>query len=123
MPAPQMWRRDLRAKVSSTEPTNTSSQKGKSIWKTQWPRSSRFQRAWLKKMERAVVFEIGKLGDLNDASQGTAAGTENPGAGQSPEGSETGPSEAGLEGEQEGSKRTDQEVGHGAASLPFIFNN
>ena len=66
------------------------------------------------------MFEVGELGGLHDASQGTAAGTEDPGAGQSPEGGETGPSEAGLEGEQEGSKRTDQEVGHEAFS--FISN-
>ena len=49
MPAPQMWRPDFRARVSSTAPTNTSAQKGNSSWKTQWPRSSRFQRDWLKK--------------------------------------------------------------------------
>jgi hypothetical protein len=73
-------------------------------------------------MERAVVFEIGELGGLNDAREGAPAGAEDPGAGQGPEGGETGPSEAGLEGEQERSKGTDQEIGHGAASLPFIFN-
>jgi hypothetical protein len=27
-----------------------------------------------------------------------------------------------LEGKQEGTERADQEIGHGAASLPFIFN-
>jgi hypothetical protein len=58
-------------------------------------------------MERAEVFELGQLRGLNDASQGTAAGTEDPGAGQGPEGGETGPCEAGLEGEQEGSEGTD----------------
>ena len=55
----------------------------------------------------AEVFELGELGGLNDAGEGTAAGTEDPGAGQSPEGGETGPSETGLEGEQEGSQGTD----------------
>lgn len=63
-------------------------------------------------MEGAVVFELGELDGLNDASQGTAAGTEDPGAGQGPEGGETGPSEAGLESEQEGSKGADQEIRH-----------
>jgi hypothetical protein len=58
-------------------------------------------------MEGAVVFEVGELGGLNDARHGTAAGAENPGTGEGPEGGETGPSEAGLEGEQEGSKGTD----------------
>ena len=70
----------------------------------------------------AEVFELGKLGGLNDAGEGTASGTEDPGAGQSPEGGEGGPRETGLEGEQEGSKGTDQEIGHAAASLSFIFN-
>jgi len=55
----------------------------------------------------AEVFELGELGGLNDAGEGTAAGTEDPGAGQSPEGGESGPSEAGLEREQEGSKGMD----------------
>jgi hypothetical protein len=36
-----------------------------------------------------------------DAGEGTAAGTEDPGAGQGPEGSEAGPSEARSEGKQE----------------------
>src|SRR5204863_7781820 len=49
MPAPQMWRPDLRASVSSTAATKTSAPKGNSSWNTQRPRSSRFQRAWLKK--------------------------------------------------------------------------
>jgi hypothetical protein len=48
-PTPRMWRPDLRAKVSSTAATKTPVQEGNSSWKTQWPRSSRFQRAWLKK--------------------------------------------------------------------------
>jgi len=63
-------------------------------------------------MEGAEVFELGELGGLNDAGEGTAAGTEDPGAGQSPEGGETGLREAGLEGEQEWSKGADQEMGH-----------
>jgi hypothetical protein len=58
-------------------------------------------------MEGAEVFELGKLGGLNNASQGPAPGTENPGAGQNPEGIEARPSEAGLEGEKEWSKGTD----------------
>jgi hypothetical protein len=58
-------------------------------------------------MERAEVFELGELGGLNDAGEGTAAGTEYPGAGQGPEGGETGAGEAGLEGEEERSKGTD----------------
>jgi hypothetical protein len=63
-------------------------------------------------MEGAEVFELGELGGLNNAGKGTAPGTEDPGAGQSPEGTETGLCEAGLEGEQEWSKGTDQEMGH-----------
>jgi hypothetical protein len=63
-------------------------------------------------MEGAEVFEIGELGGLNDACERAAAGAEDPGAGQSPEGIETGLCEAGLEGEQEWSKGTDQERGH-----------
>jgi hypothetical protein len=71
-------------------------------------------------MEGAEVFELGELGGLNNAGQGTAAGTEDPGAGQGPEGIKAGASEAGLEGEQEWSKGTDQEIGHEEAS--FIFH-
>jgi hypothetical protein len=73
-------------------------------------------------MEAAEVFEVGELGGLNDAGEGTASGTEDPGAGQGPEGSEAGPSEARLEGKQERGEGTDQEIGHAAASLSFIFN-
>jgi len=58
-------------------------------------------------VEGAEVFELGQLGGLNDAGEGTAAGTEDPGASQGPEGVEAGPGEAGLEGEQEGSEGTD----------------
>jgi hypothetical protein len=71
-------------------------------------------------MERAVVLELGELRGLNDASQRTAAGTENPGAGQGPEGMEARLCEARLESEQEWSKGTDQEIGH-QTSLSFIF--
>jgi hypothetical protein len=73
-------------------------------------------------MEGAEVFEVGKLAGLDDAGEGTAAGTQDPGAGQGPEGSETGPSEARLEGKQERGEGTNQEIGHAAASLSFIFN-
>ena len=55
----------------------------------------------------AEVFELGELGGLNDAGEGTAAGTEDPGASQGPEGGEAGPGEAGLEGEQEGCRLTE----------------
>jgi hypothetical protein len=67
------------------------------------------------------VLEVGQLRRLNDAGQRAAAGTEDPGAGQGPEGMEAGSCEAGLEGEQEGSKGTNQEIGHAAASLSFII--
>jgi len=53
------------------------------------------------------VFELGQLGGLDDAGERTAARTEDPGAGQGPEGGEAGPGEAGLKGEQEGSEGTD----------------
>ncbi len=58
-------------------------------------------------VEGAEVFELGELGGLNDASEGTAAGTEDPGAGYGPERGETGAGETGLEGEQEWSEGTD----------------
>jgi hypothetical protein len=74
-------------------------------------------------MEGAEVFELGQLGGLNNAGQGTASGTEHPGAGQGPEGIKAGPSEAGLEGEQEWSKGTDQEIGHEAVSYLSSFIN
>jgi hypothetical protein len=73
-------------------------------------------------VKRAIVFELGQLCGLNDAGQRAAAGTEDPGAGQGPEGMEAGLGKARLKGEQEGSKGTDQEIGH-QASLSFIIKN
>jgi len=73
-------------------------------------------------MEGAEVFELGQLGGLHDAGEGTAAGTEDPGAGQGPEGGETRPSKAGLKGEQEGSKGTDQEIGLRCPYLSSLRN-
>jgi len=70
-------------------------------------------------MERAEVFEVAQLPGLNDASERTAAGTENPGAGQCPEGRETGLGKAGLKGKQERSKGTDEQIGH-RGTLSFI---
>ena len=58
-------------------------------------------------MEGAVVFEVGQLCRLNDAGQGAAAGAEDPGARQGPEGMEAGLSKAGLKGEQKWRKGTD----------------
>jgi len=72
-------------------------------------------------VEGAEVFELGELSGLNDAGERTAAGTEDPGAGQGPEGGEAGPSEAGLEGEQEWSKGTDQEIGHKELIFHLIY--
>jgi len=73
-------------------------------------------------MEGAVVFELGQLGRLHDASQGTAAGTQDPGAGQSPEGGEGGPGEAGLEGEQEGAKERTRKWGMRRPCLSSLGN-
>ena len=67
----------------------------------------------------AVVFEAVKLSGLNDVGEGTAAGTEDPGAGDGPEGGKTGLRKAGLEGEQEGSKRAEQEVRHRSGLTTF----
>src|ERR1017187_8178339 len=47
-----------------------------------------------------------------DASERAAAGAENPGASQSPEGGKTGLGKAGLKGEEERSKGADEEIGH-----------
>jgi len=63
-------------------------------------------------MKGAEVLELGQMAGLNDAGEGTAAGTEDPSAGQSPEGMEAGLGKARLAGEQERSKGADQEVGH-----------
>jgi hypothetical protein len=63
-------------------------------------------------MKGAEVFEAAQLPGLNDAGKRAAAGTKNPGAGQCPEGGETGLSKAGLKGEQQRSKGTDQQIGH-----------
>jgi hypothetical protein len=66
-------------------------------------------------VKRGVVFEAAQTPGLNDACEGAAAGAENPGTGQRPEGGETGRGEAGLEGEQEGSKGAEEEIRHGCA--------
>jgi hypothetical protein len=71
-------------------------------------------------MKGAVVFEAGQLGGLNDVGQGAATGAEDPGASQGPEGGETGSREARLQGEQEWSKGTDQEIGHERTSLSSL---
>jgi hypothetical protein len=68
-------------------------------------------------MKGAVVFEAGQLGGLNDVGQGAATGTEDPGAGQDPEGGETGSSEARLQGEQQRRKGANQEVRHSGARV------
>ena len=74
-------------------------------------------------MERAVVLELNQLRGLDDAGQGAAAGTEDPGTSQRPEGVEAGFGKAGLKGEQEGSKRAEQEVWHRSWLMIFhIFN-
>jgi hypothetical protein len=66
------------------------------------------------------VLDLGELRGLDDAGEGAAAGTEDPGAGQSPKGMEARLSEARLKSEQEWSKGTDQEIGH-QVSLSFII--
>jgi hypothetical protein len=58
-------------------------------------------------MKRAVVVEAAEAAGLNDAGEGPATRAENPGAGQRPEGGETGLSKAGLQGEPEGRKGAD----------------
>jgi hypothetical protein len=70
-------------------------------------------------MEATVMFELSELCGLDDAREGAAAGAEDPGAGQGPEGMEAGLREAGLKSEQEWSKGTDQEIGHQAISFMF----
>jgi hypothetical protein len=67
-------------------------------------------------VKRAVMFETAQLGGLNDAGEGAAAGAKNPGAGEGPEGAETGLGKAGLKGEQKGRKGTEQEIGHQGSS-------
>ena len=70
----------------------------------------------------AVVFEAAQLSRLNDAGEGAAAGAENPGAGQRPEGGETGLGKAGLKSEQEGSKGAEEEIRHGrVANLSYLL--
>jgi len=51
-------------------------------------------------MKGAEVFELGQIAGLNDAGERAASGTENPGAGHGPEGTETGLSKARLAGDQ-----------------------
>jgi hypothetical protein len=61
-------------------------------------------------MKGAEVFEPAELPGLNDGGKRASAGTKNPGAGYGPEGGETGLSKAGLKGEQQRSKGTDQQI-------------
>ena len=51
-------------------------------------------------VKRTEVFQMAQLPGLNDARERAPAGAENPGAGQRPEGGETGLGKAGLKGEQ-----------------------
>jgi hypothetical protein len=53
-----------------------------------------------------VVFEAAQLSGLDYTCERSAAGAENPGAGQGPEGGEAGLGKAGLKGEQEGKQKT-----------------
>jgi hypothetical protein len=69
----------------------------------------------------AVVFEAVELSGLNDVSERTPTGTENPSAGDSPERGKTGLGKAGLEGEQQRSKRAEQEVWHRRLSQSFMY--
>jgi hypothetical protein len=71
----------------------------------------------------AEVFEAAQLGGLNDARKRTAAGAENPGAGQRLERGEARLGKAGLKGEQEWSKGTKQQIGQFRAPyLSFHIN-
>ena len=65
-----------------------------------------------KTMKGAEVFVATQLPGLNIGGKRAPAGTENPGAGHCPEGGEAGSSKAGLKGEQQRSKGTDQQIGH-----------
>src|SRR5882762_184599 len=69
----------------------------------------------------AVVLQLGELRGLNDAGQGASAGTQDPGADQSPEGTEARLCKAGLEGLEERSKGPHQQIGHGMTSLSLIL--
>src|SRR5260370_37103754 len=69
----------------------------------------------------AVVLQLGELRGLNDAGQGAPAGTQDPGADQSPEGTEARLCKAGLEGLEERSKGAHQQIGHGMISLSLIL--
>jgi len=50
-------------------------------------------------MEGTIMLELSQLCGLDNAGEGAAAGAEDPGARQSPEGMEAGLSEAGLKSE------------------------
>jgi hypothetical protein len=60
----------------------------------------------------AVVFEAAQLSGLNNACERAAAGAENPGAGEGTERGEAGLGKAGLKGEQERSKGTNEQSRH-----------
>ncbi|MGD0446849.1 MAG: hypothetical protein ABSA39_23175, partial [Edaphobacter sp.] len=65
-----------------------------------------------KTMKGGEVFVAAQLPGLNDAGKRAPAGTKNPGAAHCPERGEAGLSKAGLKGEQQRSKGTDQQIGH-----------
>jgi hypothetical protein len=65
-----------------------------------------------KTMKGGEVFVAAQLPGLNDAGKRAPTGTKNPGAAHGPEGGEAGLSKAGLKGEQQRSKGTDQQIGH-----------
>lgn len=69
------------------------------------------------------MLKLAELGGLNDAGQGAATATKNPGADQPPEGAEARLGEAGLEGQQEGNKGFDQQAGQCGVLLSFIYRD
>jgi hypothetical protein len=64
-----------------------------------------------KTMKGAEVFVAAQLPGLNNTGKRAPAGTKNPGACHCPEGAEAGLSKAGLKGDEQRSKGTDQQLG------------
>jgi len=68
-------------------------------------------------VEGAEVFVTAELSSLDDAGEGAAAGAQNPGTGEGPEGAEGRLGKTGFKDEQQRRKGTDQQIRHGATTL------
>src|SRR6516162_8953128 len=113
MPAPQIGRPDLRARVSSTAPTKSWGAEGEQEVEEAVAPIIEIPAGLAKEaVKGAVVFVVAELSGLDDAGKGAAAAAQHPGTAQAAKGVEAGLGKAGFKGEQQGGEGADQQIGH-----------